>query len=165
MRGCATQTLAMRRCAYGSSAPTRSTAIGWSVSGTGVNGTGMAICAAMAMIALPAMTSATFVSAWPRITRSFRTVGIDGFIVHPSSFIVQNQDRRQQGDGGKSAQPDPESRSIPNRSQTRIVRDGERSVADDRRERSHDDGLSRFMRVVAERRRLLGVSLQHVNRV
>src|SRR5438128_4354319 len=109
-----------------STAPTRITAIGCSVRGTGVKGRGMAICAAMAMIALAPTIRAMFVSTRPWTTRSLRTAGIDiPFIVHPRSLFVENQDGRQQRDRGQAAEADPESGSIPNRSKTRIVREGE----------------------------------------
>ena len=78
------------------------------------------------ILALAPTIRAMFVSTRPWTTRSLRTAGIDiPFIVHPRSLFVENQDGRQQRDRGQAAEADPESGRIPNRSKTRIVREGE----------------------------------------
>src|SRR6266849_7538819 len=143
-----------------STIPTINTASGDIVSGTGVNGSGIATCAASAMNALPATTSATPVRALPRMTLRSSVSGID-----IPFTLVQNQNCGKQRDGCQAAQADSECRSITNRAKSRIVRDRKRPIADDGRQRGHDDRLSGFVRCVAECGRIFDVALQHVNRV
>ena len=56
--------------------PIRITASGWSVRGTGVNGRGTEICAAIAISRLAPATSSRFAAARPRTTLSITTAGI-----------------------------------------------------------------------------------------
>src|SRR5947207_15134433 len=137
--------------------PTRSTASGCSVSGTGLPGIGMAICAAIAISALPPMTSNILTAARPRTRRSSTAAGmvISGLCIQ----FPSHENRGQQRDRSESAQADAEGRSISDRSQTGVVRQRERTVPDDRGERGHDDRFSGLVRGMREMLRILFVAL------
>src|SRR5690348_15525110 len=106
----------------------------------------MAICAAMAMTALAPTMSSRSVMTRPRTTLRSIVAGIDMFF-----NFVQHQNRRKQRNRGEAAQSDSECRSIPNRPQTGIVRDRKRAIADDGRQRGHDDRLAGLVGRAAER--------------
>src|SRR4051812_25037519 len=119
----------------------------------------------MAMSALAPTTSITSAATRPRTRRSNTTAGMVIVFSVIRLSPKHYEDRRQQRDGAEAAEEDTEERSITNRAQARIVRQCERSVADDRRERGHDDGLPRLRSRAGEVVRSLEESVQDVHGV